>query len=109
MDTMFQQHHPKNGLRRGRGLFQLFIAKLKEKFGTKYKDKVLLLVTKILTRFRCRTINALRKKKKKKGQRKTADFKLKQKLEAKKNKAIRNRAPVTDRGKIKLTKRIMNS
>ena len=107
MDTMFQQHHPKNGLRRGRGLFQLFIAKLKEKFGTKYKDKVLLLVTKILTRFRCRTINALRKKKKKKGQRKTADFKLKQKLEAKRNKAARKRAPVTDRGMIKLCKRAM--
>ena len=107
MDKMFQQHHPKNGLLRGPGLFQLFVAKLKERFGTTYKDQVLLLVTKIFTRFRCRTINALRKKKGKKGQRKTADFKLKQKLDAKKNKAIRNRAPVTDRGKIKLCKRAM--
>ncbi len=107
MDTMFQQHHPKNGLRVGRGLFQLFFAKLKERFGTTYKDQVLLLVTKILTRFRCRTINALRKKKKKKGQRKTADFKLKAKLEAKRNKAAVTRAPVTDRGCIKLCKRKM--
>ena len=107
MDTMFQQHHPKNGLRRGPGLFQLFFAQLKERFGKTYKDQVLLLVTKILTRFRCRTINALRKKKKKKGQRKTADFKLKQKLEAKRNNAARKRAPVTDRGMIKLCKRAM--
>ena len=107
MDTMFQQHHPKNGLRRGPGLFQLFFAKLKERFGTTYKDKVLLLCTKIFTRFRCKTINALRKKKKRKGQRKTADFKLKEKLAAKRNKAARIRAPVTDRGKIKLTKRAM--
>ena len=106
METMFQQHHPKNGLRLGRGLFQLFFAKIKERFPF-YKDQVLLLVTKIFTRFRCRSINALRKKKKKKGQRKTADFKLKQKLEAKKNKAIRKRVPVTDRGKIKLAKRTL--
>ena len=104
---MFQQHHPKNGLRRGRGLFQLFFAQLKERFGSTYKDQVLLLVTKILTRFRCRTINALRKKKKKKGPRKTADFKLKEKLAAKRNKAARIRAPVTDRGMIKLCKRGM--
>ena len=106
MEGMFQQHHPKNGLRPGRGLFSSFFALIKKEFDY-YDDKVLLLVTKIFTRFRCRTINKLRKLKKKKGPRKTKDFKLKAKLEAKRNKAVRKRAPVTDRGKIKLAKRTL--
>ena len=104
---MFQDHHPKNSLLRGKGLFQEFFGKLKKRFPF-YKDQVLLLVTKMLTRFRTRTINRLmRVKKKKDRQRKTAEFKKKQKEDAKKNKKPRTRAPVTDRGKVKLARRTL--
>ena len=107
MDAMFQDHHPKNSLLKGKGLFQEFFGKLKKRFPL-YKDQVLLLVTKMLTRFRTRTINRLmRLKKQKERQRKTAEFKKQQKLDAQKNKKSRTRAPVTDRGIVKLGRRTL--
>ena len=103
MDAMFQEHHPKGTLKKGKGLFMEFFAKLKKNFPD-YNDKVLLLCVKIFTRFRLRAMNYAAKNKKKKGPRKTFENKKKAKEDAKNNKTIRKRAPVTDRGKIKLLK-----
>ena len=102
MDRMFQEHHPKKGLRKGPGLFQDFFKKLQKHFGSEYHDKVLFLVVKVLTRFRARTINLEAKLAKKKGARKTAAVKKAAKLKAKVDKKARARVPQTLAGKRRL-------
>ena len=103
MEAMFQKHHPKNSLMLGRGLFSKFFAVLKNEFGDKYLDPVLLLVTKIFTRFRQRAINyRARMAKKQKKERKTFAKKKAEKEQAKKNKTTRTRIPDSNRGKRKL-------
>ena len=100
MEAMFQKHHPKNSLMLGRGLFSKFFAVLKNEFGDKYLDPVLLLVTKIFTRFRQRAINyRARMAKRQKKERKTFAKKKADKEKAKKNKTSRTRTPNTNRGK----------
>ena len=56
MEAMFKEHHPKNSLKQGKGLFSQFWAKLKGTF-PQYHESVLHLVTRIFTRFRIRSIN----------------------------------------------------
>ena len=62
MEAMFQSYHPKYGIRPGRGLTSRFLIELKKKF-PKYADPVLMLVTRVLTRFRMRAMNKHAKKK----------------------------------------------
>ena len=100
MDAMFQQHHPKNSLKKGKGLIREFWAKLKGTF-PQYHESTLHLVTRIFTRFCIRSINLLAKNKKK-GPRKTAAFKKAAKEQAAKGKTVKKRVPVTKRGKRKL-------
>ena len=69
MEALFNQHHPKGSLKKGRGLIGDFFSKLKGTF-PQYHESVLHLVTRIFTRFRIRSIN-LAAKNKKKGPRKT--------------------------------------
>ena len=64
MEAIFQQHHPKNSLKKGKGLFNEFWAKLKGTF-PQYHASTLHLVTRIFTRFRIRSINLAAKNKKK--------------------------------------------
>ena len=68
MQVLFDTHHGKQTLRHGPGLTKNFLEILKKKFGKTYKVKTLYLVTRILTRFRIRTINRLVKQRKQKGQ-----------------------------------------
>ena len=91
MDAMFNTHHPKDGVRGGRGLFRDFFLKLKTKFSPKYDDKVLHLVTRMLTRFRIRRMNK--------------EFRLaelKKRLARKKGK----KSPITLRGTLQLANRV---
>ena len=95
MEAIFKEHHPKNSLKKGKGLFNEFWAKLKGTF-PQYHESVLHLVTRIFTQFRIRSINFAAKNKKK-GPRKTVAFK-----KAAKEGKGKKRAPVTKRGKRKL-------
>ena len=103
MDSMFQQHHPKDSLMLGRGLFSNFFALLKKEFPM-YLDPVLLLVTKIFTRFRQRAINYRAKmaKKNKNAERKTFAQKKAAKEQARLGKKARICTPDSLRGKRKL-------
>ena len=105
MEAMFKEHHPKNSLKKGKGLIGKFLAKLKGTFPN-YHESTLHLVTRIFTRFRIRTLNLLAKNKKKKSPRKTLAVKKAAKEQAAKGKKGKNRAPVTKRGKRKLAEMI---
>ena len=59
MEAYFQSYHPKGGIRLGRGLMHNFFFQLKKKF-PHYPDPILDLVSRLLTRFRIRTINQAR-------------------------------------------------
>ena len=111
MDALFNDFHPKNCLRPGRGVTSHFYSLLKSKFPN-YDPKVLTLVTKFLTLFRTRTWNILAKQKKA-GQ-KVENMNLpkikkllpltrkqKEKLVGQKRVKEKNSAPITLRGKIK--------
>ena len=111
MDVLFNNFHPKNCLRPGRGVTSHFFALLSSKFPN-YDPKILTLVTKFLTLFRTRTWNALAKHKKA-GQ-KVENMKIprikkllpltkmqKRKLVGHKRGTNKNVAPITLRGKVK--------
>ena len=95
MEQMFQSHHPRNSLRKERGLFRNFFQILKTTFPD-YQDKVLHLVTRVFSWFRVRAINKLAKKKKRP--------KKEPKIRGKNIKRKR-KAPVTLRGKKQLAER----
>ena len=63
--NLFDSFHPKNSLRKGRGVMFYFLELLKKEFG-QYDHRILYLVTRMLTFFRLRTINKNAKKKVKK-------------------------------------------
>jgi len=96
MEQIFNAYHPPKSLKKGRGLFKNFFKYLKTKFPY-YDDKVLHLVTRVLTWFRVRTIN------------KIAKYKMRPKKEpkviAKQNKTKKPSVPITLRGKKQLAER----
>ena len=95
MEQMFCAYHPPKSLRKGRGLFKNFFEYLKTKFPI-YDDKILHLVTRVLTWFRIRTINKL------------AKYKVRPKKVPKviaKQKDKKSSGPITLRGKKQLAER----
>ena len=110
MELLFNQFHPKNKLRPGRGVTVHFYSLLKDNFPT-YDTRVLKLAVRLLTIFRIRTWNKLAQQKKK-GQ-KIEDMKLapikklvpltkeeKVKRVGKKRQSDKKSVPITRRGKI---------
>ena len=96
MDAMFNTHHPKDGVRGGRGLFRDFFLKLKTKFSPKYDDKVLHLVARMITRFRIRRMNKITKEKE-----------IAKRVARNKNK--KRKSPISSRGNVHLARRTNNS
>ena len=97
-------HHPEKGLRPGRGLHYNFYKSLKDTFLDKYNDLVLKLTTRVLTRFRVRTINRIQRLKDRTEKRRNKR-KIPKEDEPKSEKNIRKRA-TTARGRRQTVDRI---
>ena len=98
-------HHPEKGLKAGRGLHYNFYKLLKDTFLDKYKDLVLKLTTRVLTRFRVRTINRIQRLKDRTEKRRRKR-KIPKEDEPKSEKNNRKR-PTTSRGKRHLVDRMV--
>ena len=90
MSALFQSYHPCKKINAEKGLFKNFFLELKKNF-TCYDDRVLHLVTRVLTRFRVRSMN-------KRARFKFRPHKLPKRFALKGAK----KAPVTLRGKLQL-------
>ena len=97
-------HHPEKGLRPGRGLHYNFYKLLKDTFLDKYNDLVLKLTTRVLTRFRVRTINRIQRLKDRTEKRRNKR-KIPKEDEPKSEKNVRKRA-TTARGRRQTVDRI---
>ena len=95
MDAIFNNFHPKDGVMGGTGLFRNFFMELKERFGHKYDDRILHLVTRVLTRFRIRRMNKLFKEKE-----------IAKRIARNKNK--KRKSPISSRGNVHLAHRTTN-
>ena len=95
MDAIFNNFHPKDGVMGGTGLFRKIFMELKERFGHKYDDRILHLVTRVLTRFRIRRMNKLFKEKE-----------IAKRIARNKNR--KRKSPISSRGNVHLAHRTTN-
>ena len=96
MDKEFNTHHPPNSVRSGRGLFRNFFVLLKTKFSNLYDDKVLHLVTRMITRFRIFRMNKITKEKE-----------IAKRIARNQNK--KRKSPISSRGNVHLARRTNNN